>query len=358
MQPMVSLSSLISNWSGDSVVTRFDKPSGSWIFVALHDFTLGNPSGGTRIQVYASPQDALQDALRLAEGMTNKWAAINFPHGGGKAVIAPPGPIEGEARAGLLRRYGRFIETLNGLFATGADMGTTEADIAIIGQETRFVHGLDENRRPIDPGPFTAYGVYSGLCEALRSTTGSADPAGATVLVQGVGDVGAVLARRLAEAGANLLLSDLNSDLVGKVATELNAEVLAPDDVYAAACDIYAPCAVGATLSRETIPQLKCKIIAGSANNQLAESADANRLLERSILYAPDYIINAGGAMSLGLSGSGSTDPEELFDRVESIGTSLAEIFQEASERAESPVYAAQRRVERILETARSTSAG
>lgn len=353
---MENFNEMISAWKGEAVLIKFDRPTGSWIFIALHDFTLGNPSGGTRFQVYPSPNEALLDAMRLAEGMTNKWAAIDFPHGGGKAVIAPPGPIEADDRIGLFRRYGRFLESLNGLFATGADMGTTEADIAVIGQETRFVHGLDANHQPVDPGPYTAHGVYSGLCEALRATVGSADPAGITVLVQGVGDVGGVLARTLSAAGANLLLCDLNSGLLQQVASELDAEIVAPDDIYATACDVYAPCAVGATLNRETIPLLKCKIVAGSANNQLAESADANRLVERGILYAPDYIINAGGAMSLGLADSGSRDSKELFARVESIGTSLAEIFQEASERSESPVLAAQRRVERILETARAAS--
>jgi leucine dehydrogenase len=349
---MEEFNALISSWSGEAVLSKYDHPSGSWIFIALHDFTLGNPSGGTRIQTYPTPQEGLLDALRLAEGMTYKWAAIDFPHGGGKAVIATPGPIGGEERVGLLRRYGRLIETLNGLFATGADMGTTEADIAMIGQETRFVHGLDENRQPVDPGPFTAYGVYCGLCEALRAVTGSADPSGVTVLIQGLGDVGGVLARRLETAGAKLLLTDLNTALAENLAEELEAEVVAPDDIYTTSCEVYSPCAIGATLNRDTIPRLNCKAVAGSANNQLAEPADAEQLHERGILYAPDYIINAGGAMSLGLSGSGSRDPQELFTRVEAIGRSLAEIFSEAAQRSESPVYAARRRVERILQAA------
>jgi leucine dehydrogenase len=351
---MVNFSDIISAWKGEAVLTKFDQPTDSWIFIALHDFTLGNPSGGTRIQNYTSPQEALQDALRLAEGMTYKWAAIDFPHGGGKAVIAPPGPIEGDDRVGLFRRYGRFLETLDGLFATGADMGTSEADITIIGEETRFVHGLDANRRPVDPGPFTASGVYSGMCAALQETRGTSEFSGVTVLLQGLGDVGGVLARRLAEAGANLLLSDLDGDLAGELAAEIRAEVVAPGDIYSTTCDIYAPCAIGATLNRKTIPQLACDIVAGSANNQLADPADADRLHARDILYAPDYIINAGGAMSLGLAGSGSRDPQELFARVETIGTSLAEIFREASEHSESPVHAARRRVERVLSEARS----
>jgi leucine dehydrogenase len=344
------IESLIEGWNGHAVVVRLDRPTGTWIFIAIHDPTLGRPTGGTRMQVYESLEAALLDAQRLAEGMTCKWAAIDMPFGGGKSVLAVPRPLQGAERIEFFGRYGRFLESLGGTFATGVDLGTTPEDMALIGRETRYVHGLNrEDGSPLDPGPFTAQGVFSGMEAALEPVFGGSDLRGRRVLVEGVGDVGAPLARLVAEAGGELLVADIDDRKARDVAGELSAEVVAPGSVYGTPCDVYAPCAVGATLKPETVPKLSCRIVAGSANNQLESAADADRLHERGILYAPDYIINAGGAMAFGLMAQGIEDEAVLFQRVEGIGSSLREIFREAAEGTESPVLAARRRVDRIL---------
>ncbi len=344
------LTELIEGWDGEGVVCRFDRPTGTWIFIALHNSTLGTPTGGTRLQSYPTPAAGLLDAQRLAEGMTSKWAVLNFDKGGGKAVLAVPGPLEGEARAGLLRRYGELLRALNGCFATGEDLGTTPQDMAIVASETRYVHGVDASgQRVEDPGPFTARGVVSGMYAALEQAFGSPDVTGKSVLIQGVGDVGEPIARELAQAGARLLLSDVDSPRVEALAAALNARVVAPAAVCETPCDIYAPCAIGATLDAETIPRLGCSVVAGSANNQLKEPVDAERLKERGILYAPDYVINGGGALAFGLLSRGETDKALLMARMGSVGESLREIFKEAAAEDESPVVAARHRVERAL---------
>lgn len=345
-----SFTQLIQSWDGLGVVTRFDQPTGSWIFICLHDNTLGPPTGGTRMKVYPQPADGLLDAMRLATGMTAKWAAIGIDFGGGKAVIAVPHALVGEERNGLLRRYGHLVESLRGAFRTGEDLGTTTEDLLVVSESTSYVHGFDpESGEKIDPSPFTAHGVYCGLRSALEQVFGSDDPSGRRILIEGVGNVGGHLARRLAEDGAAVLLADLDWDRARSLAEELHAETTAPTEVATTPCDVYAPCAVGATLNRTTIPQLACRIVAGSANNQLAEEVDAERLQGRDILYAPDYVINGGGALAFGLLDSGLADRQEMFKRVASIGTHLSEIFTDASRRQETPLAAAQRRVRQRL---------
>jgi leucine dehydrogenase len=332
------------------VVVRYDEPTGTWIFIALHDDTLGPPTGGCRMKVYERPEDGLLDALRLAEGMTNKWAAMDFSYGGGKAVLAIPRPIEDEERVGLLHRFGLLLNSLGGRYGTGADLGTTEEDmkeIASVSQHVIGVYGRSEG--PMDPSPFTALGVFEGIKSALRHRMGSEDLTGRRVLVQGVGHVGEPLARRIADAGGALLLSDRVEAKARSLADELGATVVGPDEAYGAECDVYSPCAVGATLDAVTIPMLRCGVVAGGANNQLASDGDAQRLHDRGVLYAPDYVINGGGAMAFTLIHEGEERVDELERRVSTIGASLDEIFEEAAERGESPVVAARRRVARTL---------
>jgi leucine dehydrogenase len=338
----VSLKSLIEEWDGIGVVTKYDQPTGTWMFIALHDDTLGAPP---------SPAVALQDAMRLGAGMTRKWAAVDFDYGGGKAVLALKQPLEGAERVGLLTRYGRLLESLHGAFGTGVDMGTTPEDMLVISQVTSYVHGVDrETGRTIDPGPFTARGVFAGIRAAVKHEYGVDDLRDRVIHIQGVGDVGAPLALMLKEAGAHLVLSDLDTRSAESLAEELGGtETFEPHTAYEAPCDVYAPCAVGATLNAESIPELKCRVIVGSANNQLQEPGDADRLFERGILYAPDYIVNAGGALAFGLRNRGVTAETEVNERVDAIGTSLTEILTEASAANESPVYAAERAVERRL---------
>lgn len=349
---MSDLKTLISDWDGLGVVTRYDRETGTWIFVALHDATLGRPTGGTRMRVYDSPEEGLRDALRLAEGMTHKWAAAGGAFGGGKAVLAIPRPLTNEERTGLLRRYGRLLESLDGAYATAPDMNIGPAEIAVIAQETEYVHCFDRaTQQPVDPGPYTALGVFVCIRAVARQALG-ADLQGCRVLVQGVGDVGAPLVRMLHRAGARLMVCDVSAERAQAVAAEVGGEVVLPHTLYEMACDIYAPCAVGATLNRDTVPQLKCRAVAGAANNQLAVPEDAERLHQRKILYAPDYIVNAGGAMGIATLEATGSDARAR-ERVERIADTLVEILVEAKERDESPVHSARRRVGRVLAAGR-----
>jgi leucine dehydrogenase len=344
------LQSLTESWEGLAVVTKHDPISGSWIFIALHDDTLGPPTGGTRLKHYATPADGLHDAMRLAKGMTHKWAALGWDAGGGKAVLAVPGPIEGERRKALLLRYGKLVEALKGAFSTGRDLGTTDDDMVVISTVTEHVHGVDRERGIVrDPGPYTAAGVFAAMRSTLARLRGSGDFTGRRVLVQGLGAVGVPLAHRLGRAGAQLLVSDLDTARAVSVAAEVGARAMPAEEIYETECDIYAPCAVGATLNQETIPRLRCRAVVGSANNQLAEDFDAERLRLRDILYAPDFIANGGGALAFGLIHRGVVDEEEISRRLEGIGDSLEQIFAQASERAESPLDAARRRVDQML---------
>jgi leucine dehydrogenase len=352
------LTELIASWDGLGVVVRHDAPTGTWIFIALHDDTLGRPTGGTRLKVYPAPEDGLRDAMRLAEGMTHKWAAVGVDFGGGKAVLAVPREFNGEERRGLLHRYGHLVESLHGGFSTGEDLGTSPDDMAEIAAATRHVmggHGADGN--PLDPGPYTARGVFRGMAAAVRHALGG-DLAGRRVLVQGVGDVGAPLARLLAGAGAVLLLSDIDPARAAALAAELGGTAVPAGAVYDTPCEVFAPCAVGGILNRDTIPRLACRAVAGSANNQLAEEADAERLHRRGILYAPDYVVNGGGALAFGLIELGTTDPPTLFARVEALGDSLGDLFAEAAARDESPLAASRRRVEQALARGRAARGG
>jgi leucine dehydrogenase len=346
---------LIRSWDGIGVITRFDSPTETWIFICLHNDSLGACTGGTRMKVYPSPAEGLRDAMRLATGMTDKWAGIGMAAGGGKAVLAVPRLLEGEERRGLLERYGALVETLGGSFHTGEDLGTTTEDMRFIGETTHFVHGFDpDTDEKIDPSPYTARGVLAAIKASLEHSFPSESPAGRTILIQGTGNVGRELARLLAEAKATLLLSDIDTERAESLAAELGAQSVPPDEVYTTACDVYAPCAVGATLTKETIPLLSCRIVAGSANNQLDERVDADRLAERDILYVPDFIANSGGAMAFGLLSQGSKPGETLFEQIDTIGESVTEVLGEAAERHESPLAAAERRVKETLERARA----
>jgi leucine dehydrogenase len=350
-----NLQSLIQQWDGLGVVCRYDQPTHTWVFICLHDNTLGPCTGGTRMKVYSEPGEGLRDAMRLAEGMTSKWAAIDVAAGGGKAVLAIERPLAGAERNGLLFRYGKLIQSLGGGFRTGEDMGTGTEDMQVIAEEADYVHGFDpEDGSKVDPSPYTARAVFAGIRSAVSEVFEGGSLEGRKVLIQGVGSVGASLGEFLKEAGAKLLVSDIDELRCQRVADLLDATVLPNSEVYATGCDVYAPCAVGATLNRESIPRLQCRIVAGSANNQLEEPADADRLLERDIVYIPDYIINAGGALSFSLLDNGLSDRQALLQKMDVIGESVAEILREAGAKAESPIVAAQRRVDRALAKARN----
>jgi leucine dehydrogenase len=344
---------LIKAWPGEEVVVRYDREADAWMFIALHATHGTRSVGGCRMKVYPTPDEGLWDAIRLAEGMTHKWAAIDVNYGGGKAVIALSKPVSGDARTALLRRFGRMIDSLNGRYGTGPDIGTTPDDMALLATVTRYVHCYDWTiKAAYDPGIYTALGVFVGMKAAWRHLTGSDDLRGLRVLVQGVGDTGAPLARYLKEAGAVLLLTDLNAAKLATLANELSAETVPTDRVYETVCDIYAPCSVGATLDESTIPKLTCRVIAGSANNQLRGPEDAARLVARGILYAPDYVVNGAGAVSLAMVDEGATF-EAIEREIQKMDPRLTGIFEEAKARNESPVEAARRMVERRLASIR-----
>lgn len=352
------LQAIVDAWEGEEVVSRFDEPTGTWIFIAIHSSVLGMPTGGTRMRRYAAPADGLRDAMGLAEGMTAKWAVQSLGKGGGKAVLAVTQDLAGDEREGLLRRFGALVESLDGRFATGEDLGTTPGDMAIVGAETRYVHGLDPDGTVADPGPLTAAGVAHGIDAAVAHVYGEAAPDPFRVLVQGVGDVGAPLCGLLRERGVELLVSDLDGRRAEEIARRLGAEIVEPERALETECHVFAPCAVGGILSRDTIPELRCRIVAGSANAQLGSPEDAERLADRGILYVPDYVVNGGGALAFALHGEGLTDLDELERRMVQVGETVRDLLEEATERCELPLVAARRRVERALASAEAAAAG
>lgn len=344
-----ALQELINAWEGERVVHHLDEATGTWIFIAIHSSVRGMPTGGTRMRRYPAPADGLRDAMNLAGGMTAKWAVIGADKGGGKAVLALTRDLENGEREGLLRRFGALVDSLQGGFATGEDLGTTPEDMAIVRQETAYVHGLDPDGTMTDPGPLTAAGVASGIDAALAHLFGDDRPLPVTVLVQGVGDVGAPLCAELSGRGYDLLVSDIDIARAEEAAKRFGAHVVPSSAALQTECDVLAPCAVGGVLNRSTIPALRCRIVAGSANNQLGEPDDAERLADRNILYVPDYVINAGGALAFGLHSKGLTDHNELLERMPAIGELVAEILEGAKEQNRTPLETAQRRVERAL---------
>jgi leucine dehydrogenase len=310
------------------------------------------------MRVYPHPRDGLLDALRLAGGMTRKWAVLDLPFGGGKAVLALARALDAAERLELLADFGALVETLGGAFSTGEDLGTTPEDMAYLATITRHVKGLPrDGHGPTDPGPFTALGVQAGIRAALGHAFRDERLDGRRILVQGVGDVGGPLARALAAAGADVMVADVDEARAARLAAEIGAEPVAAGAALETSCDVLAPCAVGAVLNERTIPRLRCRVVAGSANNQLERPVDAEALRGRGILYAPDYVVNAGGALAFGLMALGTPDGPDLRRRVERIGDTLGEIFREARERDVSPLTAADERVERVLARARRSPA-
>jgi leucine dehydrogenase len=331
---------LLRRWDGEHVVVRHDAESGAWMIVGVHSTRLGPAMGGTRMKTYASAAEALEDALRLAAGMTRKLAVVGLPCGGGKAVLAVSELPTGDDRRRLLERYAELVDSLGGTFVTGPDMNTGEHDMDVIGDRTPHVFCRSAARGGSgDPSVHTALGVFHGIRASLDHAFGSDELAGRTVLVQGAGSVGAKLTALLAEAGATVLVSDVDEER----ARATGGAVVAADAVIGTECDVYAPCAVGATLSAESIPRLRCHVVAGAANNQLATAEDGERLRGAGILYAPDYVINSGGALhGIGLERLG-WDAERLEREVAGIGATLTSIYADADAEGISTDAAAER---------------
>ena len=291
----MNIFSKMKEYDYEQLVFCQDKSTGLKAIIAIHDTTLGPALGGTRICEYETDEEAIEDALRLAKGMTYKNAALGLNLGGGKAVIlGDPKKIKSEA---LFRAFGRFVEGLNGRYITGEDMNATQQDASYINCETDYIVGLETGSG--NPSPVTAYGVFKGIQAAVNEIYGSDDLTGRTIAIQGLGAVGRLLAERLHEAGAKLYVTTRDKAKIDKAVAELGATAVGLDEIFGVECDVFSPCARGAVINDKTIEQFKCKIIAGAANNQLAESKHGDMLEEKGILYVPDYIINAGGVINI-----------------------------------------------------------
>lgn len=338
----------MTGWDGESLLSRRDAETGAWIFVALHSSRLGPASGGTRMIVYPDLEAARRDAMRLSEGMTYKWAAAGFPRGGGKAVIAAPPGLDRAAREELLRRYGAFVRELNGRFWTGADAGTSAEDMDVIA-ETGAPYIF--SRTPAHGGAggsgvWTALGLFASMAEACRRVFGEASLEGRTVFVQGIGGVGRPLLERLTAAGARVFFTDVDP-AARRLPETAAAEFVAPEKTFTTPCDLFAPCALGAILNEETIPRLRCRAVVGAANNQLAGPQDAERLRAAGILYAPDFVVNAGGAVAItGIEALGW--PRERAEReVRAIADTLSRVL-DLSDAESISTDAAARRLARL----------
>jgi leucine dehydrogenase len=344
----VDFETLLAGWDGEHAVVRFDLESGAWIFVCVHSTARGPAGGGTRMRVYPTPADGLADAMRLSGAMTRKMAAAGMPRGGGKGVLAVPELPTGEPRKRLLRRYGELVASLGGSYRTAGDMNIAPADLDVVAETCPWVYGT--TRRGGNSGRGTARGGLHAIRATVEHLFGSPDLAGRSVLVQGAGSVGSVLARELADAGARVLVSDVDEAR----ASATGFETVSPERVLGTEVDVYSPCAVGGTLSAESVPRLACRAIVGCANNQLAEPDDARRLHKRGIILAPDYIVNAGGIIQLiGLEDEG-WDEAQLEERLAGIGDTLRELFAAADAAGITPTEAAERLVSRRLAEARS----
>jgi leucine dehydrogenase len=319
---------LIRDWPGESVVIRYDAGTATWMFIARHATRNGASGGGTRMKVYPTPADGLIDAMRLSEAMSLKMAIAEAPHGGGKAVLAVPAIPQGEARRRLLHAYGDLVESLGGSFVTAPDVNTDDRDMDVISERTRYAYGRTErNGGAGSTGPDTAVGVFHGIRAAVEHAFGSPDLADRTIVIQGAGGVGGVLCELLREVGADVGVADIDAARVRDLAAKTGARVVEPATALQEACDVLAPCAMGGVLSAETIPTLRCRIVAGAANNQLATPEDGERLRAAGILYAPDFVINAGGVLHVVALEMEGWSRERLDDALEGIGRTLREVF-------------------------------
>ena len=317
----------------EQVVFCCEPASGLRAIIAIHDTTLGPSLGGCRMWPYAGDEEALRDVLRLSRGMTYKSALAGLPLGGGKSVIV--GNPRTDKSEALLRAMGRNVERLGGRYIVAEDSGTSVPDIKTMALETSHVSGVAEKAtdggatRSGDPSPATAYGVFVGMKAAVRHRLDRSDLEGLTVAIQGVGHVGAHLARHLRDAGARLWIADIDAERVRQVADTLSAAPVGVDEVFDLDVDVFAPCALGAILNDDTLARLSARVVAGAANNQLAEPRHGQVLSDRGVLYAPDYVINAGGVIDVYHERAGY-DHARVMSHIESIADTLTEIFTRA----------------------------
>ncbi|MBM7693236.1 leucine dehydrogenase [Peribacillus deserti] len=344
----------LETYDYEQVVFCQDKRSGLKAIIAIHDTTLGPALGGTRMWTYESEEAAIEDALRLARGMTYKNAAAGLNLGGGKTVII--GDPKKDKNEAMFRAFGRYIQGLNGRYITAEDVGTTVADMDLIHEETDYVTGISPAFGSSgNPSPVTAYGVYRGMKAAAKAAFGDDSLEGKVIAVQGVGNVAYNLCRHLHEEGAKLIVTDINKEAVKMAVDEFGAKAVDPQDIYGVECDIYAPCALGAVINDATIPQLKARVIAGAANNQLKETKHGDLIHEMGIVYAPDYVINAGGVINVADELYGY-NRERAMKKVELIYNNIEKVI-EIAKRDGIPTYrAADLMAEERIESVRTST--
>jgi leucine dehydrogenase len=315
-----------------------DRATGLRAIIAIHDRTLGPSVGGCRLFPYASESDALTDVLRLSKGMTYKNALAGLPFGGAKSVIiADPADKTPE----LIRAFGRAVDELAGQYWTGEDINFGIADAEIMAGVTPYVLGRTKGDvNTGDPSPFTAGGVFAGMKGALRHVFGGDDLNGRRVAIQGIGNVGYHLARLVTEAGGAVVVSDVRPESTERATRELGADAVPPEAIFDEECDVFAPCAMGATVSEETVPRLKARIVCGAANNLLSHPAVGRLLLDRGIAYAPDYVVNAGGILNAFGDFSGNYDVDAVWRKIDGIGPKVERILagSEAEQRPSSDI--------------------
>ncbi|MFF5257824.1 Glu/Leu/Phe/Val dehydrogenase dimerization domain-containing protein [Actinomadura viridis] len=345
---------MFRSWTGEEILARHDARSGAWMFVCVHSTRLGPAGGGTRMRSYGTPAAALTEAMDLAEGMTRKMAAADLPVGGGKSVIAVPRVPRGAERERLLTRYVALVEALGGTYITGPDMNTNGDDLEFMRRHSEHVFGssagIQDGRSIADA---TALGTFQGIrtCVEWADRTDSLD--GCTVVVQGVGEVGGRLTGMLVEAGADVVVSDVDEARIAPLVARHGVRTVAPDRVLDEPCDVFAPCAMGRVIGAEDVGRLRARIVAGAANTQLRGTGTADALRAAGILYGPDYIVNSGGAMhAFGVEMLG-WNSAEVLERIRGIDHTLRRVFTSAEQEDVSTEEAAGRIVaERLGETA------
>jgi len=326
----ISLFEQISKFGHEQLVFCHDEATGLKALIGIHNTVLGPALGGTRMWNYATEEEAIVDVLRLSRGMTFKNAITGLNIGGGKAVIiGDPSKIKSEA---LLRRFGKFVESLNGKYVTAEDVSMNERDMQYIAMETQYVTGLPPSMGGLgDPSPVTAYGTYMGIKGCAKSVYGSDSLEGKKIAVQGAGSVGTYLIEYLVKENATVYVSDISEERVHNAVKNFNAIAVGMNEIYDLDVDVYAPCALGATLNDDTIPRLKCNIVAGAANNQLKHELNHGKMLvEKGITYAPDFLINAGGVINVYMEFIGMTDAEMPYRQAEKIYDTCQDILKKS----------------------------
>lgn len=335
--PATPLFGLPGQTPHERVLLVTDAASGLKAIVAVHSTARGPAFGGCRLWHYADDLAALTDALRLAQGMSFKNALAGLPFGGGKAVIVrPEGSFDRES---LFAAFGRAVQSLGGRYITAEDVGTTTDDMRVVRRETPHVSGLPRDGGAFggDPSPKTAWGVFVAIDAALRAHLDRVSVEGATVAVQGLGAVGMHLAAHLHAAGAKLVVADVNAARVDEAVTRFGASALSPEAIVAADVDVLAPCALGAVLNALSVPRVRAKIVCGAANNQLAQPEDGDALHARGVLYLPDYLVNAGGIVSVAREHLGQGDEQSVMREVSTIGERVVELLERVRREGRAP---------------------